>query len=201
MKVDNKVKAEVKATLNEFTAAYEERKLNKLAGLFVANSEVVTLGAAKHAGAAKQAGLAKHAGAAKQASAAKQAGASELKARFEQDWAQREAGALKFGATEISLEGSIAYVQADTVLHMKGAAGEEKVNARFTAGLERQGDKWKFNQMRFSLPDSHEAAGYAARGHAAAGHAAAGRASAGHSSSGYSAGAYAAEGKAKRLEK
>jgi len=55
MKVDNKVKAEVKATLNEFSAAYEERKMNKLAGLFVANSEVVTLGAnaSKHAGAAK----------------------------------------------------------------------------------------------------------------------------------------------------
>ena len=168
MKDDKQLKAEIKATIGEFAAAYEKRRLDKLAPLFAPDSRVVTLGAN---------------------AAELEANVTDLKAAFQHEWANHNAEAMRFGAEKISAEGSRAYVEADAILYREAGSRHEAVKAKFTAGLERSGDKWQFNQMHFSLP-AEEAAAHASAGHAAA-----------HAAKGYTAAAYAASEKTNRLEK
>jgi len=138
MKADKTTEAEVKATLSEFAAAYEKHRLDKLMSLFAPDSDVTIIGA--------RAGE-------------KGVGAAQIKAQFEHDWAQHQTEAVKFGQTTISQAGSVAFVAADTTMHIKAGAAEEKLQARLTAGLEKRGDRWLFSQMHLSLPAGLQAEG------------------------------------------
>jgi len=140
MKADKTTEAEVKATLKEFAAAYEKHRLDKLMSLFAPDSDVTIIGA----GAGER-----------------RVGARQIKAQFEQNWSQHQAGAVKFGRTSISQAGSVALVAADTSMLVNAGAAEEKLQARLTAGLEKRGDKWLFSQMHLSLPTGLQAEGMA----------------------------------------
>jgi ketosteroid isomerase-like protein len=140
MKADKTTEAEVKAALSEFAAAYEKHRLDRLMSLFAPDSDVTMIGA----GAGER-----------------RVGAAQIKAQFEQDWAQHKAEAVRFGQTTISQAGSAAFVAADTTMHFKAGAAEEKLEARLTAGLEKRGDRWLFSQMHLSLPTGLQAEGKA----------------------------------------
>jgi len=133
---DKSVK-EVKAALNEFAEAYGEHRLDRLASLFRADSEVHTFGAD-----AQELAM----------------GATDLRAAFEHDWNQRRAGAIRLSAERIQLAGHQAYVDAEAILSLGAGAGEEQVRARFSAGLEKSGNTWQFKRMHFQLNDQAKAA-------------------------------------------
>lgn len=131
MKADAKTVAAVSASLNQFAAAYAQRDLAAVLGLFAPDQELVAIGT----GADE-----------------KRVGMDAIREQFERDWSQSDAATMEFGWVSISASGSVAWLAADMTSTGIVSDQEVSVSGRLTAVLVQRGDKWLFAQTHFSLP-------------------------------------------------
>ena len=132
MKGNGKADAELKAALGEFAAAYQEKRLDKLMSLMAPGTEIVL----SHEGEQKRL-----------------AGA-QLRAYLEKRWAVAGAGKVAVEATELTHMGSLALVSAETSMDILGTRAKHE---QLTAGLEKFGNRWLFNQLHFSEGEARAA--------------------------------------------
>jgi ketosteroid isomerase-like protein len=125
LKGNGKADAELKAALGEFAAAYQEKRLDKLMSLMAPGTEIVL----SHDG--EQRRLA----------------GTHLRAHLERRWAQAGSGKVTLEAKELTHMGALALVSAETSMDILGT---EAKHEQLTAGLEKFGNRWLFNQLHFS---------------------------------------------------
>jgi uncharacterized protein (TIGR02246 family) len=140
VKADPKTEAAVMNVMNQFSEAFAKRDLDALLALLAPDPDVVFIGTG---GDEKRIGLA------------------EIKTLGERDFAQFEDASMKFGWHSVSAAGSVAWMAADIVLHVKTSGREISLQARGTAVLEQRGDRWLIVQFHGSLPAAGQEEGEA----------------------------------------
>jgi len=140
VKADPKTEAAVMNVMNQFSEAFAKRDLDALLALYAPDPDMVVIGTG---GDEKCIGLA------------------EVKALFKRDLAQFEDASMKFGWHSVSAAGSVAWVAADIILHVKTSGREIGLQARSTTVLERRADRWLIVQFHGSLPAATQKEGEA----------------------------------------
>lgn len=136
MKADTQTEAEVMGVLKQYNEAYAKRDLEGILGLFAPDPDVVVIGT----------GLDE-----------KRIGLAEIKTQFQRDFTQSQEASIEFDWYSVSMEGSVAWVAADCVAHVKTTDGQEvELSARSTAVLEKREGKWLIVQMHASVPAAEQ---------------------------------------------
>ena len=136
MKADKNTEASVKDFLNQFAESYKGRDINDVLAFFAPDVVAYGTGADE-----------------------KRVGIAEMKAQFERDWAQSEAGSFSFGWTSISATGSVAWTASDVSFDATVGGEEFSFPGRFTSVIEKHGDKWLLVQAHFSFPAAEQEEG------------------------------------------
>jgi ketosteroid isomerase-like protein len=132
MKGNGKADAELKAALGEFAAAYQERRLDKIMSLMAPGTEIVLSHDGEH----------------------RRLAGPHLRAHLERRWANAGTGKVTLEAKELKHMGALALVSAETSMDIFGT---EAKHEQLTAGLEKYGNRWLFNQLHFSEGGAREA--------------------------------------------
>ena len=140
MKADPQTEAAVMNVMNQLAEAFAKRDLDNLLALYAPDPDVVVIGTG---GDEKCTGLA------------------EIRTVFQRAFAQSEAAFVKIGWHSVSVAGSVAWVAADIILHVKTSGRQISLQARSTAVLEQRGDKWLIVQFHGSLPAAGQKEGEA----------------------------------------
>ena len=140
MGADPKTEAAVMNVMKQFVEAFAKRDLDALLALYAPDPDVVVIGT----GADE-----------------KRIGRAEIKALFERDLAQLEDASVRFGWHSVSAAGSVAWVAADVILHVKTSGWQISFQARSTAVLEQRGDRWLIVQFHGSMPAAGQKVGEA----------------------------------------
>lgn len=138
MKADAQTEAALMATLEQFKQAYKQRDIERFLALFAPDPDVVLIGT----GADE-----------------KRVGLAEIQMQAERDWAQSEAISWEWGWSSVSAAGSVTWVAADAIGHIKVAGQEMHLPLRLTGVLEHRGDKWLWVQMHASIPAPEQTEG------------------------------------------
>jgi len=131
LKVDAKTEAEIKAVMKKWSDTYRRRDLKGAMALYVPDADVVMVGS----GADEV-----------------RVGPEAIKAQYERDWAQTEAGALDFKSTMISKVGSAAVIFSEATVTAKVEGRSMEFPMRITSALENRGGKWLISQLHASMP-------------------------------------------------
>jgi ketosteroid isomerase-like protein len=140
MKADAKTEAAVMNVMNQSMEAFAKRDLDALLALYAPDPDVVVIGTG---GNEKRVGLA------------------EINALFERDLVQFEDASFKFGWHLVSAAGSVAWVAADLILHLRASGREISFQVRLTNVLEQRGERWLIVQEHGSLPAAGQKEGEA----------------------------------------
>jgi len=130
MKADASTETAVMATLNKFDEAYARRDIDGVLSLLAPDTDAVFIGT----GADER-----------------RVGLAEMKTQLERDFAQSEAVSWEWGWHSVSAAGSVAWVAADLVVHVKTNSQELSFPVRLTAVLEKRGGRWLLMQLHYSL--------------------------------------------------
>jgi len=138
MKADAKTEKEVMAVWNKFLKAYAARDMDSILATISSDRFVVALGTGPDE---------------------RRVGPDEMKAQIQRDWAQSEAATVETTWSLVSAAGSVAWIACQVI--MKAKISGKKVNfpGRFSAVLQKQGDKWLLMQTHFSFIESGQAKG------------------------------------------
>ena len=138
MKADPKTEAAVMNVVKQCFEAFTKRDLDSCLAFFAPDPDVVVIGTG---GDEKCIGLA------------------EIKVILERAFAQFEDASFNFGWHSVSAAGSLAWVAADIILHVKSSDREISEQVRLTVMLEQRGDRWLIIQWHDSVPDREQAEG------------------------------------------
>lgn len=89
----------------------------------------------------------------------KRIGLDEIRAQFERDFAQAEAGSFEYDWKSISGSDPFAWLAADVTFKTTIQGQEMTLKGRLTSLFEKREDKWLILQMHFSIPSSGQAEG------------------------------------------
>lgn len=131
MKADSKTEAQVMAVLNTAHEAYARRDIEGMLACFAPDPDVVLIGT----GADER-----------------RVGLAEIRTQAERDWSQSEASAVELGWYAVSTAGSGACVAADMAFKVTIGGQEMSLPGRFTAALEKRGERWLVVQAHYSVP-------------------------------------------------
>ncbi len=126
------------AALEQFKQAYEQHDIERLLALFAPDPDVVIIGTGVDE---------------------KRVGLAEIQTQAERDWAQSETFSLEWGWSSVSAAGSVAWVAADAIGHVKMGGQEVQLPLRLTAVLEHRGARWLWMQGHVSMPAPGQAEG------------------------------------------
>jgi ketosteroid isomerase-like protein len=131
MRADQQTGAAAMAVLNQFSEAYLKRDLEGLLSLFAPDADVVLIGTGRDE---------------------RRVGQPEIQVQAERDWAQTEAGSLKWTWHSVSAAGSVAWVAAEGIFEAKVGGEDLSLPVRLTGVLEKRGDQWLIVQFHTSFP-------------------------------------------------
>jgi len=138
LKVDAKTESEIKQVLQKWADTYRNRDIEGAMSLYVPEADVVMVGS----GADEI-----------------RFGAEAIKAQYERDWAQSEAGSFKLKSPMISKVGSVALVFTEATVTARIGGRDTDFPMRVTGALENRGGKWLFSQIHASMPAGGQAEG------------------------------------------
>lgn len=131
MKVDAKTEAEIKVVMKKWADTYKRRDLKGAMALYVPDADVVMVGSGVDE---------------------VRVGPEAIKAQYERDWAQTEAGSVDYKSTMVSKVGSAAVVFSEATITARVEGKSMEFPLRITGALENRGGKWLFNQLHASMP-------------------------------------------------
>ena len=131
MKVDAKTEAEIKVVMKKWADTYKRRDLKGAMALYVPDADVVMVGSGVDE---------------------VRIGPEAIKAQYERDWAQTEAGSVDYKSTMVSKVGSAAVVFSEATITARVEGKSMEFPLRITGALENRGGKWLFNQLHASMP-------------------------------------------------
>lgn len=139
MKADAKTEAGVMAVMNRYNETYAKRDVEGVLSLFAPDTDIVIIGT----GADER-----------------RIGRQELKTQLERDFAQSEAAAIEFLWHSVSAAGSVAWLAADCIAHVRMIDRQEiKLTARMTAVLQNRQGRWLILQSHASIPMAGQSEG------------------------------------------
>jgi ketosteroid isomerase-like protein len=138
MRADADTEASVIAVMRNFMEAYAKRDMGALMELYAPDPDVVVIGT----GADE-----------------KRIGTDEIKAQAERDWSQSEAMTFELEWYTVSAAGPVAWIAADCIVHATIGEKDNSFILRFTAVLEKRGDRWYIMQSHGSAPMSDQSEG------------------------------------------
>ncbi len=131
MKADAKTEAAVMEVMNRYIETYAKRDLSGALALFAPDDDTVIIGTG---GDEKRIGMA------------------EIKAQLERDFGQSESATMEFTWHSVSVSGSIAWLAADCIAHIKTGGKKMKLPLRSTIVLEKRSSQWLIVQFHASVP-------------------------------------------------
>jgi uncharacterized protein (TIGR02246 family) len=131
LKVDAKTEAEIKVVMKKWADTYKRRDLKGAMALYVPDADVVMVGSGVDE---------------------VRVGPEAIKAQYERDWAQTEAGSVDYKSTMVSKVGSAAVVFSEATITARVEGKSMEFPLRITGALENRGGKWLFNQLHASMP-------------------------------------------------
>ena len=133
-----RIEEEITEVIEKFAEAYGKKDLDTILSLIAPDPNVVIYGS----GADE-----------------KRIGLDEIRAQFERDFAQAEAGSIEYDWKSISGSEPFAWLAADVTFKPTIQGQEMTFKGRLTSLLEKREDKWLIIQMHFSLPASTQTEG------------------------------------------
>lgn len=138
MRASPDTSAAIEATLRQWKAAYTERNLDAAMALIAPDDDVVGIGTGRDEW---------------------RVGPQELRAQIERDFSQAEALSVEYEPVLVSEAGPVAWVAGHAVVQARVDGQDVSLTGRFTAVLERRGDRWLLMQTHFSVPAAEQAEG------------------------------------------
>jgi len=140
VKADTKTEADVMNVIKESFEAFAKRDIDAVLSFFAPDPDAVLIGTGRDE---------------------KCIGLTETKVILERAFAQFKDASFELGWHSVPAAGSVAFVVADVILHIKTSEREMSEQVRLTAALERRGNKWLIIQWHDSLPAAGQKEGQA----------------------------------------
>jgi ketosteroid isomerase-like protein len=138
MQASPSTQAAVQATLQQWKDAYSRRDVDGALAVMAPDADVVGIGTGPDEW---------------------RVGPEEFKAQLERDFAQSEALSVDYEPLVVSEAGPVAWVAGRARVRARVEGQDVSLTGRFTAVLERRGDRWLLVQTHFSLPAAEQAEG------------------------------------------
>jgi ketosteroid isomerase-like protein len=138
MRASPQTQAAVEETLRQWADVYSRRDVERALALIAPDDDVVGIGTGQDEW---------------------RVGTTEFRAQLERDFSQAETLAVEYEPVVVSEAGPVAWVAGRASVQARVDGRDLGLAGRFTAVLERRGDRWLLVQTHFSLPAAEQAEG------------------------------------------